>query len=194
MPDSTSVKSTTASPVASCRRTMSSPLMFQAVMSLVNGSDVAQLGSSSSFRPCGVESDFSVTTQVLLRSVVESSHCPIISFFSSTACCARALEAMTAHAVSSANASERRNFMSWPLLAGLFNRPWLAGLGRRLRDRGQHQPTSEPVIQIVDHELIHRVACYHGSRTNMWQQADILHGLQLVGYVRLPLEHVEGGS
>ena len=43
-------------------------------MSLVKGSASAQPGSSSSLSPCGVVSPFSVTTQVLLRSVVESSH------------------------------------------------------------------------------------------------------------------------
>ena len=59
--------------------------MLQAVMSLVKGSAAAQPGSSSSFRPCGEVSPFSVTTQVLLRSVVESSHCPIMSFFSAVA-------------------------------------------------------------------------------------------------------------
>src|ERR1700712_4110240 len=64
-----------------------SPLMLQAVMSLVNGSAAAQPGSSSSFRLCAGPS-FKVTTQVLLRSVVESSHCPIMSFLSALASCA----------------------------------------------------------------------------------------------------------
>ena len=62
--------------------------MLQAAMSLVKGSAAAQPGSSSSFRPCGAASGFIVTTQVLLRSVVASSHCPIISFFRVAASCA----------------------------------------------------------------------------------------------------------
>ena len=77
---------------------MSSPLTFQPVMSLVKGNAAAQPGSSSSLRPCGVLSGFNVTTQVLLRSVVESSHCPIMFFFSVAASCARAGEATTASA------------------------------------------------------------------------------------------------
>src|SRR6185312_6843440 len=52
MPLSTSVKSITGWPAASCSRTISSPLIFQAVMSLVNGSAAAQPGSSSSLSPC----------------------------------------------------------------------------------------------------------------------------------------------
>ena len=63
--------------------------MFQAEMSLVKGSAAAQFGSSSSLRPCGVVSFFIVTTQVLLRSVVESSHWPTIAFFSAAASCGR---------------------------------------------------------------------------------------------------------
>jgi hypothetical protein len=57
-------------------------------MSLLKGRAAAQPSSSSSFKPCGVPSGFSVTTQVLLRSVVESSHCPIIDFFSAPTSCA----------------------------------------------------------------------------------------------------------
>ena len=110
MPASTSVKSITASPVASCSRTMSSPLTFQPVMSLVKGSAAAQPGSSSSFSPCGVVSGFSVTTQVLLRSVVESSHCPIMFFFSDAASCARAGDPVTASASSAA--TQDRNEIS----------------------------------------------------------------------------------
>src|SRR5260221_13255167 len=66
-----------------------SPLMFQEVISLLNGSAAAQPGSNSSLRPCGVVSPFSVTTQVLLRSVVASSHWPTMSFFRFGASCAR---------------------------------------------------------------------------------------------------------
>ncbi len=64
--------------------------MLQAVISLVNGNAFAQPGSSSSFRPCGVASFFNVTTQVLLRSVVESSHWPTMSFFKVEASCGHA--------------------------------------------------------------------------------------------------------
>ena len=78
--------------------------MFQAVISLVNGSAAAQPGSSSSFRPCGVESPFSVTTQVLLRSVVESSHWPIMSFFRVAASCDRAGDPQAIDASSAASA------------------------------------------------------------------------------------------
>src|SRR5258705_186388 len=90
MPLSTSVKSITGWPAASCIRTMSRPLMLHAAMSLVNGSAALQAGSSSSLKPCGEASLFIVTTQVLLRSVVESSHCPIMSFFRLEASCDRA--------------------------------------------------------------------------------------------------------
>src|SRR4029078_4975560 len=69
------------------------PLIFQAVISLVKGSAAAQPGSSSSFMPCDVVSGLSVTTQVLLRSVVASSHCPIMSFFRVEASCDRAGDA-----------------------------------------------------------------------------------------------------
>ena len=93
IPLSTSVKSITGCPAASCSRTISSPLTFQAAMSLVKGSAAAQPGSSSSFKPCGEASPFSVTTQVLLRSVVESSHWPIMSFFRAEASCDRAGDA-----------------------------------------------------------------------------------------------------
>src|SRR5206468_3729480 len=62
-------------------------------------SAAAQAGSSSSLRPCGGPLSLSVTTQVLLRSVVDSSHCPIISFFSVAAFCARAGEPTTAKVV-----------------------------------------------------------------------------------------------
>ncbi len=66
----------------------------------------------------------SVTTQVLLRSVVESSHCPIMFFFSVAASCACAGDARknptATNADSAANASERQSFMSWPLSAGLY--------------------------------------------------------------------------
>ena len=102
MPLSTSVKSITGWPAASCSRTISSPLIFQAVMSLVNGSAAAQPGSSSSLSPCGVASPFIVTTQVLLRSVVASSHCPIMSFFRVEASCAAACGASASSAVSAA--------------------------------------------------------------------------------------------
>src|SRR5258707_5116408 len=94
---------------------MSSPLTFQAVMSLVNGSAAAQAGSSSSFRPCGVASAFSVTTQVLLRSVVESSHWPTMSFFKVEASCDRTIDPQTTHANSAANATIKRTVINGPL-------------------------------------------------------------------------------
>src|ERR1700749_907249 len=165
MPASTSVKSITASPVASCSRTMSPrPLTFQPVMSLVKGSAAAQAGSSSSLRPCGVVSGFSVTTQVLLRSVVESSHCPIMFFFNVAASCARdGAGEMITSAISGAT-RQKQDFIS-------------AGLYGGLRDRSQRRLACEPGLEIVDHQLIHGIARYHGRRTNMWQQDDILHGL-----------------
>ncbi len=76
----------------------------------------AQPGSSSSFRPCGVASPFSVTTQVLLRSVVESSHWPTMSFFKVAASCVHAGDPQTTDANSaastmpSATASHQRPF------------------------------------------------------------------------------------
>src|SRR5215211_2765528 len=69
---------------------MSRPLILQAAMALVKGSAARQAGSSSSLKPCEEASLFIVTTQVLLRSVVESSHCPTISFFRLLASCDRA--------------------------------------------------------------------------------------------------------
>ncbi len=80
-------------------------------MSLVKGSAAAQPGSSSSFSPCGVASLFSVTTQVLLRSVVESSHWPIMSFFSVAASCAerRDMPATSASSAASAMPSAARH-------------------------------------------------------------------------------------
>ena len=114
IPLSTSVKSITDSPAASCSRTISNPLTFQAVISLVNGSAAAQPGSSSSLRPCGVESPFSVTTQVLLRSVVESSHWPSISFFSVGASCDRAGDPQAIVARSAISALPKR-----PVISGL---------------------------------------------------------------------------
>src|SRR5690242_6965402 len=187
MPASTSVKSSTASPVASCSRTMSRPLMFQPVMSLVKGSAAAQPGSSSTASPCGVVSGFKVSTQVLLRSVVESSHFPTPSmvFFRVAASCDRTGDPATTVKSNAATARPKRNFMNWPLSAGLHG---------CFRNRGQRRLAGEPGLQIVHHELVHRVARYHGSRANMWQQDDILHGLQFVRHVGLPLEHVEAGG
>src|SRR6185436_6344144 len=87
---------------------ISSPLIFQDVISLVNGSAAAQEGSSSSLSPCGVVSPFSVTTQVLLRSVVASSHCPIMSFFRVEASCAAAGGASASSAVNAATVMPER--------------------------------------------------------------------------------------
>ena len=72
----------------------------------------AQPGSSSSFRPCGVASLFSVTTQVLLRSVVESSHCPTMSFLSVEASCAWARDEQAMSAASAASAMPVRGVIS----------------------------------------------------------------------------------
>src|SRR5260370_8005868 len=115
IPLSTSVKSITDPPAASCSRTISSPLTLQAVMSLVNGNAAAQPGSSSSFRPCAVASPFSVTTQVLLRSVVESSHWPIMSFFKVEASCARSSDPQASSARSAASALTKRPVISGSL-------------------------------------------------------------------------------
>src|SRR5438477_11510997 len=93
MPLSTSVKSITDSPLLSCRRTISSPLIDQAVMSLVKGSAPAQPFSSSRREPDGPVSGFRVSTQVLLRSAVDSSHCPIMSLARSGPVCDEAGEA-----------------------------------------------------------------------------------------------------
>ena len=102
--------------------------MFQPVMSLVKGSAAAQPGSSSSFNPCGVVSGLSVTTQVLLRSVVESYHCPIMFFFSAAASCADADDAAATSADSAASARQSRYFMRWPLLFGLVDWPFQLAL------------------------------------------------------------------
>src|ERR1700756_4802397 len=157
IPVSTSVKSSTASPLASCSRTISSPLMFHPLMSLVNGSAAAQPGSSSSFNPCGVESPFIVTTQVLLRSVVESSHWPIISFFSVAASCAHKGGVAASSASTATKKIDAQDFIGEPECA------LSTGFGRRLRDRGQRRLAGEPGLEIVDHELVHCVAGYHGS-------------------------------
>ena len=85
--------------------------MFQAAISLVKGSAAAQAGSSSSLKPCGVASPFKVTTQVLLRSVVESSHCPIMSFFRVAASCARAGDPQATSASSAASAIPKRRLV-----------------------------------------------------------------------------------
>ncbi len=83
-------------------------------MSLVNGSAAAQPGSSSSFKPCDVASLFSVTTQVLLRSVVDSSHWPIMSFFKVEASCDRTGDPQATHANSVASATTKRPVISGP--------------------------------------------------------------------------------
>ena len=57
---------------------------------------------------------FSVTTQVLLRSVVESSHWPIMSFFKVAASCARAGDPQATDANSAASAMEGRPLISDP--------------------------------------------------------------------------------
>src|SRR5579871_676554 len=196
MPASTSVKSRTASPEASCRRTISRPLMVQPVMSLVKGRAAAQAGSSSTAKPCGVLSGFNVNTQVLLRSVVESSHFPTPSmvFFRDAASCDRAGDPATIGISRTATARPKRNVMNWPLNRLCQESPMSAGLHGGLRNWGQRRLAGKPRLQIVHHELVHRVARYHGSRANMWQQDDILHGLQLVRHVRLPLEYVETGG
>ena len=87
MPLSTSVKSMTGCPVPSCSRTMSPrPFTLHAAMSLVNGSasrrSPVRVRASSL---AAIDRSSSVTTQVLLRSVVDNSHCPIMSFFRATA-------------------------------------------------------------------------------------------------------------
>src|SRR5436190_1627539 len=177
MPLSTSVKSITASPLASCKRTMSRPLIDQAAISLVNGSAAAHPFSNSSRNAEPMTSPFRVTTQVLLRSAVESSHCPTISLARSEPVCDDA--AVTSAIIARTEAPNHRRLFVIP--PSLPNRQALATLDRGLRNRSRRHLAFEPGLEVVDYKLVHSVAGQHGGRTDMGQQHDVLHCLQLVG-------------